>query len=78
MMNKQQDFETTPKQHFIRQDRLRLFVELAKCKKELASSLQVNQDIKLSYQTIVITLIIINILTYGALLYVRYSQTPFV
>ena len=73
MMNKQNQNTQITSQRFAKKDRLRLFVELSKCQKELASSLQANQATKLSYQTVVIALIILNIITYGALLYGRYS-----
>lgn len=63
-------------QRFIQQDRLRLSLELNKCKRELQFSLQAKKRMHLTYKTIVIILIILNFITYGALLYVKYNPAP--
>lgn len=73
----------TPEQ-FARQERQRLNLELSKCKSEIsqckhevAQAQQAHHLTKLTYRSVVIALVLLNIITYGALLYVRYSQAQF-
>ncbi|WP_111861200.1 hypothetical protein [Acinetobacter sp. CFCC 10889] len=63
-------------QRFIQQDRLRLSLELNKCKRELSLALQAKKRVQLTYRSIVIALIVLNFITYGALLYVKYNPAP--
>ncbi|MFW1857883.1 hypothetical protein ACG9HZ_04650 [Acinetobacter defluvii] len=82
MMNKP-NLDLTPEQ-FARHERQRLNLELSKCereisqcKREVAQTLQAHRLTKLTYRSIVIALVLLNVITYGAMLYVKYSQAQF-
>lgn len=75
--------DITPEQ-FARYERQRLNLELSKCESEISKCkyevtqvLQAHRLTKLTYRSVVIFLILLNIITYGAMLYVRYSQAQF-
>ena len=78
-MNKpiKQDALNTSSEQFVVRDRIRLFTALTDCERQLKQSQKAHQETKMTYQLVVVLMVIMNLITYGALLYVRYSQTPF-